>query len=531
MNVVAWTRVSSREQKEGYSLDAQIRAIREKANREGWKIIKEFSVAESAKRNASRVEFEKMFNWVRQNAKKENIRGIVCHKLDRACRNIADAVRLQELEDQHDVRPLFIDNQFGQGAAGQLSFNVMAAMSQYYSDNLREEVLKGMNERAEQGWFPASAPFGYMNDKTDRNEPIKVRPEKKRTVERIFELYARGNMTFELLAETLLAEGHSYCDSQARFGRTALSYILNNRFYIGDITWHGRVFKGKHTPIIDAGTFQACQDILKGRNRRFRDLGLPLAGGLLRCAVCGFAITGEVIRKKLKDGGVREHVYYKCSNNSPAPDHPKMRWKADAIEGTIIEALKRLKLPSPEVADWFRDTLKAALSDEVEFNKRKNAQLRKRESELKVKQGRLLDAFLSGTVDKDAYTEKAEEIKTEISKVEESLAEESKVNGEFMQLAEAAFNLSQRAVETWHGSNWAIRRELLEILSSNRELDVASLALTWNKPFDAFAEQPDLKDGGGGGNRTRVPRCFKQGLYACSRAFDLVFKARHRRAP
>jgi len=169
---------------------------------------------------------------------------------------------------------LFVDNQFGQGAAGQLSFNVMAAMSQYYSENLRDEVLKGMNERAEQGWFPAAAPLGYINDKHDRNEPIKLVATKKATVERIFELYARGNMTFELLSETLLAEGHTYCDSQPRFGRTTLSYILNNRFYIGDITWHGRVFKGKHTPVIDADTFQQCQDILKGRNRCFKELGL-----------------------------------------------------------------------------------------------------------------------------------------------------------------------------------------------------------------------------------------------------------------
>jgi len=70
------------------------------------------------------------------------------------------------------------------------------------------------------------------------------------------------------------------------------------------------------------------------------------------------------------------------------------------------------------------------------------------------------------------------------------------VNGNFMEFAEAAFNLSQRAVQTWEGSNWAVRRELLEIVSLNRELDATSLALAWNKPFDAFADQPVFKDGG-----------------------------------
>ena len=52
MNVVIWARVSSREQREGYSVDAQLRATRDKAVREGWNVVREFVVAESAKRGS-----------------------------------------------------------------------------------------------------------------------------------------------------------------------------------------------------------------------------------------------------------------------------------------------------------------------------------------------------------------------------------------------------------------------------------------------------------------------------------------------
>jgi DNA invertase Pin-like site-specific DNA recombinase len=55
MNVVIWARVSSREQREGYSIDAQLRATRDKAEREGWKVVREFAVAESAKRGAEQA--------------------------------------------------------------------------------------------------------------------------------------------------------------------------------------------------------------------------------------------------------------------------------------------------------------------------------------------------------------------------------------------------------------------------------------------------------------------------------------------
>ena len=64
MNVVIWARVSSREQKEGYSIDAQLRATRDRALKNGWTVVREFAVAESAKRGAERAVFNEMFKWV-----------------------------------------------------------------------------------------------------------------------------------------------------------------------------------------------------------------------------------------------------------------------------------------------------------------------------------------------------------------------------------------------------------------------------------------------------------------------------------
>lgn len=63
MNVVIWARVSSREQKEGYSIDAQLRACRDRAIKSVWTVGREFVVAESAKRGAERVAFNEMFRW------------------------------------------------------------------------------------------------------------------------------------------------------------------------------------------------------------------------------------------------------------------------------------------------------------------------------------------------------------------------------------------------------------------------------------------------------------------------------------
>ena len=224
MNVVIWARVSSREQREGYSIDAQIRFNRDRAQANGWNVVREYVVAESAKRGAERLAFNEMFAWVKANARKQKIKAILSHKLDRVCRNMRDAVRLQELEDACGVELAFVDNQFGPGAAGALSFNVMAAVAQYYSDNLRSEVLKGLDEKVRQGWPTGIAPYGYINV-DDRDEPVVPHPENSRTLVRLFQLYSTGSHTFKSLADLLESEGHIFRKSQPRFGRTALAQL------------------------------------------------------------------------------------------------------------------------------------------------------------------------------------------------------------------------------------------------------------------------------------------------------------------
>jgi site-specific DNA recombinase len=492
MNTVLWARVSSREQREGYSIDAQLRSMRDKAQKAGWRVVREFVVAESAKRGAERLAFNDMLRWVKANARRERIESILSHKLDRICRNMRDAVRLQELEDSCGVQLTFVDNQFGPGAAGLLSFNVMAAVAQYYSDNLRSEVLKGMDEKVRQGWPTGLAPYGYQNV-ADRNEPIQPHPERSRTVIRIFELYSRGDMTFQAVADRLVAEGHVFRKSQPRFHRTALSYVLNNRFYIGDIRHRGQSFPGKHRPLIDRATFVACQEVLQGKNRRNGTPQHALAGGLFRCAFCGQSLTGERVRRRLRQGGVREHLYYRCANNQRGHEHPTVRWKAEDLERAIIDDLASVRIPSPEIAAWFRTALGAAFADITSTQHTQSAALTKRQSELRSMQDRLLNAYLAATVDEATYTAKSSELRDQLARVQESLDALGTIDPTCAAAALAVFDWSQNAADTWRGSNNAVRREILESVCLNRTLSDVNLVTQKRKPFDVFVEGLDLK--------------------------------------
>lgn len=496
MNVVIWARVSSREQKEGYSIDAQLRACRAKAEREGSSIVREFVVAESAKRGAERVVFNQMYDWVRRNARREAIQAIVSHKLDRVCRNIRDAVRMQELEDKHGIKLSFVDNEFGPGAAGTLSFNVMAAVAQYYSDNLRTEVLKGKDEKVRQGWLPAGAPYGYMNVK-DRNEPIQPHPVQSKTVVRIFELYSRGDMTFELLADKLASEGHVYQPTQPRFVRTAISYILNNPSYLGQIVWHKETFPGKHQPLIDRATFDLCQDILHGKNRRTGKPEIPLSGGLFTCAYCGSTVTGERIRRKLKGGGVNEHTYYRCANNHPGPEHPTVRWKADDLEQAIIDDLATMRLPTLDIADWFRTTLRAAFTDIASVQQRQRQALLKRQTELTNMKDRLLTAYLAGTIDEGTLQNKTTDLTSQLREMERSLERCGDIDPTRGDNAIAVFDWSQKAPDVWRRSKITQKRAILDAVSLNRTLSDTTLCVEKRKPFSFLAERPSIQSNRG----------------------------------
>jgi hypothetical protein len=236
---------------------------------------------------------------------------------------------------------------------------------------------------------------------------------------------------------------------------------------------------------------------LAGKNRRTGKPEHPLAGGLFTCAYCGQLITGERIRRKLRDGGVREHIYYRCANNHPGPDHPTVRWKADVLEQAVVDDLASMRLPSPEIATWFRTALQAAVTDLTAHRRRQATTLAKRKAELATMQDRLLNAYLAGTVEEVVYKAKSAELKDEFSKADEALAQLSDAGPTHGQMAVAVFDWAQRVADTWRGSNNALRREILDSVCLNRALSDVSLVTTKRKPFDVFAERLNSTDSRG----------------------------------
>lgn len=219
---VSYTRVSSKDQEmEGFSIPAQQKLVRDYAQKNGLQILRGFEEVETAKKTG-RKRFGAMLQFLVENP---SCRAIIVEKTDRLYRNFGDAVALDKLGIEiHLAKEGRI---IGKNSRSQdkLLHGIQLVIAANFIDNLKEEVRKGMREKAEQGIYPSRPPLGYCNNKLEHT--IEINPEKVPLAKRIFELYASGTISLASLRKRIRAE----------FGQDlAVSYlakILKNPFYIG----------------------------------------------------------------------------------------------------------------------------------------------------------------------------------------------------------------------------------------------------------------------------------------------------------
>jgi site-specific DNA recombinase len=185
---VTYSRVSSLEQQqEGFSIPAQQKLLREYGQKNDLQIVREFVEVESAKA-AGRTQFGEMVRFFKQTP---SCRTLIVEKTDRLYRNFRDCVILEDLDIEiHLPKEGQVISKDSRSQA-KLVHGIQLVIARNHIENLREEVRKGMREKAEQGIYPGRAPLGYRNNKLERT--IENNPEKAPVATRILELYASGN--------------------------------------------------------------------------------------------------------------------------------------------------------------------------------------------------------------------------------------------------------------------------------------------------------------------------------------------------
>src|SRR5258708_17648496 len=184
---VIYARGSSKDQEgEGYSIPAQLKLLGEYAQRNQFTIVREFVDVETAK-IAGRKQFGEMLIFFSNTSA---CRVLIVEKTDRLYRNFRDCVTLEDLDVEiHLPKEGQVISKDSKSQA-KLVHGIQVVIARNYIENLREEVKKGMREKAEQGIYPSRPPFGYRNNKVEHS--IEVDPQKSPAATKLFELYATG---------------------------------------------------------------------------------------------------------------------------------------------------------------------------------------------------------------------------------------------------------------------------------------------------------------------------------------------------
>ncbi|MBC2664226.1 recombinase family protein [Novosphingobium flavum] len=329
---VLYARVSTLEQqREGYSIPAQVKLLEDYAALNGIAIMSTHIDVETA-RKRGRTAFGAMLGFLRRNPQ---VRILLVEKTDRLYRNLSDWATVDDLGvDVHLVKENAVMSQACRSSE-KFVHGIKVLMAKAYVDNLSEEARKGMLEKARQGHWPSFAPIGYRNVQNDAGRKvIEVDPVLGPQVARLFEWFATGSYSVKSLTAKAAAAGLGYRKSGSRLGSSAVYTLLRNRIYTGRFDWNGETYSGVHGPLISQALWDSVQSLLdeRGPGKQHSHIATFPFHGLIKCGHCGCAMVAEIKKQR--------YIYYHCTGYRGKCPEPYLR--QERLEAHLVSALQRL---------------------------------------------------------------------------------------------------------------------------------------------------------------------------------------------
>lgn len=301
----AYLRVSTDKQDE-YSLDSQLKLIREYAAKNDYIVPDEFVFCDdgiSGRTAKKRPEFRRMVAWAKE--KDHPFEVILVWKFSRFARNQEESIVYKSMLSRSGVDVISISEPLAEGPFGSLIERILEWMDEFYSIRLSGEVKRGMTEKVSRGEVVTIPSFGY-----DIKDGVYVPNADAALVQQMYRDYLSGKGV-TAIARELAARGVRTRRGNIPENRW-VRYILENPVYIGKLRWssdgkqtYGRgkstegsyTVDGHHERIIDVETWEAVQDRIatQTRGRRpYERLDQPvewMLKGLVRCSACGATLT------------------------------------------------------------------------------------------------------------------------------------------------------------------------------------------------------------------------------------------------
>ncbi len=472
MKAVIYARVSSKEQEqEGFSIPSQLKLLRNYAQEKGIVLAEEFKDIETAK-STGRTGFNKMLKFLKSN-KTCNI--VLAEKTDRLYRNIRDWITLDELNIEiHFVKEGCIISQ-NSHSSEKFLHGIKVLMAKNYIDNLSEEVKKGLTEKAAQGEWPTKAPVGYKSNKS--THLLDIDELKAPLVRKLFELYATGNYSLQMLMDVAREAG--FCTNKTTFiSKSGIHKILQNPIYYGEILWKGKRYQGKHQPIITKKLFDQVQAVLEGTNHPKETKRNFAFAGLLKCDKCGCAMTPE-----LKKG---KYIYYRCTGFKGKCGNTYIR--EEKLAELLADVVKRIEIDDNLVAD-IKKALRDSHKDKIDYHNKALKTLNKRAKHIQGLIDKAYEDKLSGVISESFWERKSLEWQNELVEIASKVEAHNNADVNYFETGIKILELANNAYTKYLGKNRHEQRKLLNIILSNCTIFHGTLYPTYKKPFHILAER------------------------------------------
>ena len=343
-----YARVSSDRQDVDLSVAAQLRALRDYAGRNGYVVAREYIDEAESGRVADRPQFRKMLDDAALTD--APFQEILAWKFSRFTRKREHAVAFKSMLRRRGIRVTSITEHADDSPTGKLMEAIIESVDEFYSENLAQEVRRGMRESASRGfWVSPHVPYGYkkvqVEDGAKTRPRLELNPPADAVVRRIFTM-ALDEQSVLGIAKALNAEGLR-SPRDKHWSKTTVHKILVNETYTGTLVWGLRDKTGvppvrvedAFPAIVSRSVFERVRESLQARapdKSSPRAASSPyLLSGLVSCELCGKSLTAAEAK------GGRYH-YYVCQSilkhGSKTCDAPRLN--AHRFERLIIDQLR-----------------------------------------------------------------------------------------------------------------------------------------------------------------------------------------------
>jgi site-specific DNA recombinase len=346
MNKVAiYCRVSTEDQeREGTSLDSQLKACQDKAQELGYEISDKYTIRETySGLSLDRPKLTQLRQWVRD----KEVDAVIAYTLDRLSRDPVHFIILQEELERAGVVLVMVTEDVDSSDMGKLIAHIKGFAAKLEAEKIKERTMRGKRARALAGKLPANSHarlygYSYMPGK-GVGEGIRYITEEQAVVVREIYQWLLEGLSTDAITYRLRELGIPTPSGKGYWIRSTVLQILKNPAYCGKTYAFTRTYgmpkyrlkadtKRKNTGIIwkpreqwveiphatpaivSEETFNAAQEKLT-ENRRLATRNKKheyLLGGYIYCARCGRAFWGAPGIKS-RDGKHYEYPFYQCS--------------------------------------------------------------------------------------------------------------------------------------------------------------------------------------------------------------------------